>query len=57
MSESDSHRTPRLPGIAGPLVKGYRGHRSCRVLALMAAGLAFIFGGAFLERSSAVTWG
>jgi peptidoglycan/LPS O-acetylase OafA/YrhL len=29
------------------LVKGYRRHRSWRVLALMAVGLAFIFGGAF----------
>ena len=29
------------------LVKGYRRHRSWRVLALMAVGLAFIFGGAY----------
>jgi MerC mercury resistance protein len=29
------------------LIKGYRNHRSLRVLFLMVAGLAFIFGGAF----------
>ncbi|MBB5316645.1 MerC domain-containing protein [Tunturibacter empetritectus] len=49
-SEEKTHRTlavaiAALGAIA--LVKGYRRHRSWRVLALMAVGLAFIFGGAF----------
>jgi peptidoglycan/LPS O-acetylase OafA/YrhL len=49
-SEEKTHRTlavviTALGAIA--LVKGYRRHRSWRVLALMAAGLAFIFRGAF----------
>jgi peptidoglycan/LPS O-acetylase OafA/YrhL len=49
-SEERTHRTlavviTALGAIA--LVKGYRRHRSWRVLALMAVGLAFIFGGAY----------
>jgi peptidoglycan/LPS O-acetylase OafA/YrhL len=49
-SEEKTHRTlavviTALGAIA--LVKGYRMHRSWRVLALMTVGLACIFGGAF----------
>src|SRR5579859_2479096 len=49
-SEERTHRTlavaiAALGAIA--LVKGYRRHRSWRVLALMAVGLLFIFGGAY----------
>jgi MerC mercury resistance protein len=49
-SEERTHRTlavaiAALGAIA--LVEGYRKHRSWRVLALMAVGLAFIFGGAY----------
>ena len=49
-SEEKTHRTlavaiTALGAIA--LVKGYRRHRSRRVLAFMAVGLAFIFFGAF----------
>ena len=49
-SEEKTHRTlavaiAALGAIA--LVKGYHRHRSWRVLALMAVGLACIFGGAF----------
>lgn len=49
-SEERTHRTlavaiAALGAIA--LVKGYRKHGSPRVLVLMAAGLAFIFGGAY----------
>jgi len=49
-SEERTHRTlavviTALGAIA--LVKGYRRHRSWRVLALMAVGLTFIFGGAY----------
>ena len=49
-SEEKTHRTlavaiAALGAIA--LVRGYRRHRSWRVLALMAVGLACIFGGAF----------
>lgn len=46
-------RTHRMLAVAiaalgaSALVKGYRNHRSLRVLLLMVAGLAFIFGGAF----------
>lgn len=49
-SEEKTHRTLAV-AIAAlgaiTLVKGYRNHRSSRVLLLMIAGLAFIFGGAF----------
>lgn len=49
-SEERTHRTlavaiAALGGIA--VVKGYRNHRSSRVLVLMLVGLAFIFGGAY----------
>jgi uncharacterized membrane protein YfcA len=49
-SEERTHRTlavaiAALGAIA--LLKGYRKHRSSRVLVLMAVGLAFIFGGAY----------
>ncbi len=49
-SEEKTHRTlavaiAALGAIA--LVKGYRSHRSSRVLLLMIAGLVFIFGGAY----------
>jgi hypothetical protein len=49
-SEERTHRTlavaiAALGAIA--LVKGYRRHRSSRVLVLMAIGLIFIFGGAY----------
>jgi hypothetical protein len=49
-SEERTHRTlavviATLGAIA--LVKGYRRHRSLRVLVLMVVGLAFIFGGAY----------
>lgn len=49
-SEERTHRTlavaiAALGAIA--LVTSYRRHRSSRVLVLMAAGLAFIFGGAY----------
>jgi len=49
-SEEKTHRTlavviAALGAIA--LVKGYRRHRSLRVLVFMAVGLAFIFGGAY----------
>jgi hypothetical protein len=52
-SEERTHRTlavaiAALGTIA--LVKGYRKHRSWRVLALMAVGLVFIFGGGQPER-------
>src|SRR6202161_3476380 len=48
-SEERTHRTlavaiAALGAIA--LLKGYRKHRSSRVLSLMVVGLAFIFGGA-----------
>jgi hypothetical protein len=49
-SEERTHRALAV-AIAGlgaiALVKGYRTHRSSRVLFLMATGLAFIFGGAY----------
>jgi hypothetical protein len=49
-SEERTHRSLAV-AIAAlgamALVKGYRNHRSSRVLLLMIAGLAFIFGGAF----------
>jgi hypothetical protein len=50
-SEERTHRTlavaiATLGAIA--LVRGYRRHRSSRVLVLMVVGLAFIFGGAYL---------
>jgi MerC mercury resistance protein len=49
-SEERTHRTlavaiAALGAIA--LVKGYRSHRSSRVLMFMVVGLAFIFGGAY----------
>jgi hypothetical protein len=49
-SEERTHRTfavaiAAIGAIA--LVKGYRRHRSPRVLVLMIVGLAFIFGGAY----------
>lgn len=49
-SEERTHRTlavaiAALGAIA--LVKGYRRHRSARVLVFMLIGLAFIFGGAY----------
>ena len=49
-SEERTHRTlavaiAALGAIA--LVKGYRRHRSARVLVFMLVGLAFIFGGAY----------
>jgi uncharacterized membrane protein YfcA len=49
-SEERTHRTlavaiATLGAIA--LVRGYRRHRSSRVLVLMVVGLAFIFGGAY----------
>jgi len=49
-SEERTHRTlavaiAALGAIA--LVRGFRRHRSSRVLALMVVGLAFIFGGAY----------
>ncbi len=49
-SEEKTHRTlavaiAALGAIA--LVRGFRRHRSLRVLALMALGLLFIFGGAY----------
>ena len=49
-SEEKTHRTlavaiAALGAIA--LVRGFRRHRSSRVLALMVVGLAFIFGGAY----------
>jgi hypothetical protein len=49
-SEERTHRTlavaiAALGAIA--LVRGYRNHRSSRVLLLMLVGLAFIFGGAW----------
>src|ERR1035437_6104760 len=46
-------KTPRTLAVAiaalgaAALVKGYRRHRSSRVLVLMAVGLVFIFGGAY----------
>jgi hypothetical protein len=49
-SEERTHRTLAVAiAVLGAiaLVKGYRNHRSSRVLLLMIAGLAFIFGGAF----------
>jgi hypothetical protein len=49
-SEEETHRTLAL-AIAAlgaiALVRGFRRHRSSRVLALMVVGLAFIFGGAY----------
>src|ERR1700757_4824107 len=49
-SEERTHRTlavaiAALGAVA--LVRGYRNHRSSRVLMLMVIGLAFIFGGAY----------
>src|ERR1700760_1661740 len=49
-SEERTHRTLAV-AIAAlgafALIKGYRRHRSSRVLMLMVIGLAFIFGGAY----------
>jgi peptidoglycan/LPS O-acetylase OafA/YrhL len=47
-SEERTHRTLAIAALGAiALVKGYRNHRSLRVLLLMVAGLASIFGGAF----------
>jgi hypothetical protein len=49
-SEERTHRTLAVAIAAlgaTALVKGYRRHRSSRVLMLMVIGLAFIFGGAY----------
>jgi len=49
-SEERTHRTLAVAIAAlgaAALVRGYRNHRSSRVLLLMLVGLAFIFGGAW----------